>query len=494
MPDDSDSLLLTPAEMARADALAVAGGIKSFKLMESAGIAVADAVAARYPEGPVLILCGPGNNGGDGFVAAKQLADRGRSVRVALYGSRDQLQGDAAFYHDLWNGPVEEARPDGFTGAAVIVDALLGAGLNRDVDGALKEIIEAINVARTPVVSVDVPSGIDGASGAVRGVAVRAAATVTFFRLKPGHYLQPGRGLCGEIVLADIGIPPAALDEIRPNLRVNGPALWRLPRRDATGHKFSRGHTVVMSGSALHTGASRLSAMAALRTGSGLVTIAGAHSSLLVQANHVTAIMLKPVDGVASLSLLLQDQRINAFVIGPAAGIGEATKANVLAVLQAGPATVLDADALTSFKESPETLFSAIRNKQRPVVMTPHEGEFIRLFGAVDGSKVERARSAAMRSGAVVVLKGSDTVIAASDGRAVINANAPPTLGTAGSGDVLAGIIGGLLAQGMDGFDAACAGVWIHGEAANLWGKPGLIAEDLPGLIPDVLAGLVPRS
>ena len=492
MPANSESLLLTPAEMGRADLLAIDAGVQSFKLMENAGAAVADVVAARYPDGPVLILCGPGNNGGDGFVVAKKLKDRGREVRVALFGQRDRLKGDAAFFFDLWNGPVEDARPDGVRGAAVIVDALLGAGLDRDVDGALREIIEAVNGAHVPIVAVDVPSGVDGASGQVRGIAVRANVSVTFFRLKPGHHLQPGRALCGEIVLAQIGIPDRVLDDIRPNLRVNGPGLWPLPHLDPEGHKFTRGHAVVMSGSPLQTGASRMTATAALRTGAGLVTLAGPHSSLLVQANHVTAIMLKPVDGVASLSLLLQDHKVKSFAIGPAAGIGEATKANVLAVLGGGPATVLDADALTSFKDSPEILFSAIKyHPERPVVMTPHEGEFDRLFGKVDGSKVERARSAAIRSGAIVVLKGSDTVVAAPDGRAVINTNAPPTLGTAGSGDVLAGIITGLMAQGAKGFDAACAGVWIHGEAANLWGKPGLIAEDLPGLIPDVLKKLV---
>jgi NAD(P)H-hydrate epimerase len=491
MPANSESLLLTPAEMGRADQLAVAAGVPSFKLMENAGAAVADTVAARYPDGPVLILCGPGNNGGDGFVAAKKLRERGREVRVALFGARDRLKGDAAFFADLWNGPVEEARPDDIHGGAVIVDALLGAGLDRDVEGALREIIEAVNGARVPVVAVDVPSGIDGASGQERGIAVRAEVTVTFFRLKPGHHLLPGRVRCGEIVLADIGIPDAVLDEIRPDLRVNGPALWRVPKPDPEGHKFTRGHAVVFSGSPLQTGASRMAATAALRAGAGLVTLVGPHSSLLVQANHVTAIMLKPVDGVASLSLLLQDQRINAFVIGPAAGVGETTRGNVLAVLQGGPATVLDADALTSFKDSPEVLFSAIRDKGRPVVLTPHEGEFERLFGKVEGSKVERARSAASRSGAVVLLKGNDTVVAAPDGRAVINTNAPAILGTAGSGDVLAGIIAGLLAQGMSGYEAACAAVWIHGEAGNLWGKPGLIAEDLPGLLPDVLASLL---
>ncbi|MBV9967998.1 MAG: NAD(P)H-hydrate dehydratase [Alphaproteobacteria bacterium] len=482
--------LLTPRQMGEADRRTIAGGIPGTALMENAGSAVADAVSRRWPARPAAVLCGPGNNGGDGFVAARILAERGWPVRLALLGDRAALKGDAALAAQRWLGPVERLAPEALDGAGVVVDALFGAGLSRPIDGVAAEVVERLNRCALPVVAVDVPSGVDGVSGAVRGAAPRAALTVTFFRLKPGHLLLPGRDLCGETVLAQIGIAGAALAGLGPPAARNDPDWWLddFPRPQAAGHKYTRGHALVAGGAAM-TGAARLAARAAARLGAGLVTVAAPEPVFPIYAASLTGVIVHPISAPSDFATLLADRRRNAALIGPGAGVGAETRDKVLRTLAAGKRTVLDADALTGFADMPQTLFSAIRSD---CVMTPHEGEFARLFATAEPgvrSKLERARDAARDSGAVIILKGSDTVIAAPAGRAAINADAPPELATAGSGDVLAGIVLGLLAQGMPAFPAAAAAVWLHGDAAGRLG-PGLVAEDLIEALPAALAAL----
>ena len=485
--------LLTTAEMAEADRLTIAGGTAGIVLMENAGRAVADAASRVLRGRRAIVVAGPGNNGGDGFVAARLLAERGHDVRVAFVGDRQRLKGDAALAAERWRGPVEQASPAAITGQELVIDALFGAGLDRVVEGLPRAMIEAVNAKQAPVIAVDLPSGVSGSTGAVMGVAVKASHTVTFFRHKPGHLLLPGRLRCGSIELADIGIPAAVLEQIRPTTFANEPPLWNgvYPRLRQNGHKYSRGHAVMLSGGLAATGAARLAARGALRAGAGLVTIASPREALTVNAPASLAVMVRPVDGAAELAEFLADRRRNAVALGPGGGVGPQMREQVRTALASDAAVVLDADALTSFADELPALVSAISERgAKGVVLTPHEGEFARLFSVISNdyevnSKLEKANLAAGSSGAIVLLKGPDTVVAAPDGRASIAANAPATLATAGAGDVLTGMIAGLLAQGMPAFEAASAAVWLHGEAAASFG-PGLISEDLPDELPRV--------
>jgi len=484
--------LLTADEMGRADHLTIESGVPALTLMENAGRAVAEDVARRFPDaGMVAVLCGPGNNGGDGFVAARHLLERGYKVRLGFNGDPERLPPDAAANARRYPGPREPLSAALLAGIDVVVDALFGAGLARPIEGAYAAMIEAINASGLPVVAVDVPSGVDGTSGAVRGVAVNALSTVTFFRPKPGHLLLPGRHHCGEVSVADIGIPASVLDTIDPKTFANEPLLWlpRFPWPAPDGHKYSRGHAVVVSGPLYSTGAARLAARGALRVGAGLVTVASPRDALSVNASSLTAIMVREADDARALESLLSDRRKNAILVGPGVGVGPRTKAMVLAALAAAATVVLDADAITSFADEPDKLFTAIKARKAPAVLTPHDGEFARLFSDIEGSKLDRARQASARSGATILLKGADTVVAVPDGMASINATTSPWLATAGTGDVLAGMVLGLLAQKMPPFEAASAAVWLHGQAASDFG-PGLIAEDVPETLPKVLSTL----
>jgi len=464
------SQLLSPQEMAEADRMAGHGPA----LMEAAGRAVAMAIRKRFRPCRTVVLAGPGNNGGDGYVVARLLEQAGWDVAVAAIAP-PRAGSDAALAAARWRGPMRAIEAVGRAG--LVVDAVFGAGLARDFDGAAAEALRGCGV---PIVAVDVPSGVDGGTGAVRGFAAQAALTVTFFRAKPGHLLLPGRDLCGELVLADIGLPPAVLDSIQPRTFANGPGLWTLPRPGAASHKHSRGHVTVISGREM-TGAALLAARSARRAGAGLVTLAcaDAASATLHRLAEPGALVME-ADGVPALvEAILADPRRDTILAGPGLPPDEATRDLAARFLAAGRQLVADAGALTAFAGQAEGLRGA-------AILTPHAAEFVRLFGPPGEDRLAAARAAARRIDGVVLLKGSDTVIAAPDGRAAINHNAPPSLATGGTGDVLAGLAASLLAQGMPAFEAACAAAWIHGEAAARLGGM-ILAEDLCSSIADVL-------
>jgi len=483
--------------MRAAEAAAMAAGVSSAALMEAAGVSVADIARRAWDRRPAVVLCGPGNNGGDGFVVARRLAEAGWTVRLALMGEKGALKGDAKLMAGLYEGEVAPLAVKILDGAGLIIDAIFGTGLSRAVEGDALTMINAVNAHPAPVLSIDIPSGVNADTGAVMSAAVRAARTVTFFHKKPGHILFPGRGFCGAVDVADIGIEPAALKDVRVDTFENHPGLWgpHFHRPSYQTHKYHRGSVFVVSGGALNTGAARLAARGALRIGAGLVTILSPKDAAAAHAAHLTAIMLRLADTGADIAGAFRggDKYPETAIIGPGAGTGagagERTREKTIAILKSNAGAVLDADALTSFADTPDELFGALRKED---VLTPHDGEFDRLFadGASEADdKPGRARAASQRAGAIIVLKGADTVIAAPDGRIAININAPPDLATAGSGDVLAGFIAGLKAQAMPGFEAACAGVWFHGACGQTAG-PGLIAEDLPEAVPAVLRSL----
>ncbi|MEM9635380.1 MAG: NAD(P)H-hydrate dehydratase [Pseudomonadota bacterium] len=496
--------LLTPEEMGRADHLTIEGGVPGIDLMERAGQAVARVVAEIAPPGgEILVVCGPGNNGGDGFIAARCLVALGFNIHIGLLKDPNTLKGDALIAFERMDLPYsmvcdgDQIARDFIECLGVVdlvIDALFGAGLDRPLSGVAAQVVQEINLRKAQVVAVDLPSGVNGANGEVMGEAIKSCASVTFFRKKPGHLLYPGRELCGSVTVADIGIESDVLDQIEPATFENSLDLWssEWPRPLATGHKYDRGHALIFGGPVHATGAARLSAGAALRVGAGLATLASPPDALLVNACHLTAVMLKKVPDVEAITDLLADDRLNAALIGPGYGVGPKTREAVRNILEHGRAAVLDADALTSIADDPGSVFDIIRLTGTPVILTPHEGEFRRVFPDLSGGKLDRTRKAAERSGATVVLKGADTVIAAPDGRAAINTNAPPWLATAGSGDVLAGMAVGLLAQHVPGFEAACQAVWLHGAAGNVAG-PGLTAEDLSPALRPTIASLVDK-
>lgn len=489
----SSHAVLTCGQMSEADKATIdSGRFSGVALMERAGRAVLDVVLGQHADAVRFhVLCGPGNNGGDGYAVARLLAERGADVK--LYASAPPKPGtDAALAAGKWHGKVCGLEALSPIAGDCVIDALFGAGFRGEMPDDVRAALIAVRDAGCGVVAVDLPSGINGDTGLGDG-AIQCADTVTFYRIKPAHLMDSSRQICGRITVADIGVR-AARDA---GIWHNHPDLWldHLPRQASSAYKYQRGHVAVFSGPPLATGASRLSAIAAAETGAGAVTLIGSEDALAVHAAHVTSIMLRACNGTDTMSTLRELNKVRAVVLGPGFGAMENAHHLALAILAAGHSTlVLDADGLTAFAKTPDTLFAAAASAQTALILTPHEGEFARLFPDIAGDetlgKWQKARAAALLSHAVIVLKGPDTVIASPDGRVVINTHATPALATAGSGDVLAGIIASLTAQGMAPFDAACAGVWVHGEAGFLAGSMAT-ADRLPRIAGEALATLL---
>ncbi len=486
--------LLTADEMRRAEQITIDSGTPALTLMENAGRGVTEEVVRRFARGSkVSVLCGPGNNGGDGFVCARTLRERGYQVRLALICKPEELGPDSKEMARRWDEQIEPLLPRAVEGAEVIVDAILGSGLKGPVNGVVGQIIEQVNERELPVVAVDVPTGIDPTFGNIQGIAFKAVSTVTFFRRKTGHVLLPAKRYCGDVRAIDIGIPNSVLAEIVPQTFVNEPDFWLryFPRLKPDGHKYDRGHAVVVSGPMESTGAARLGARAALRVGAGLVSVATSKAAFYINAAQLTSIMVSAYEGAGGLAEILTDTRRNAVLIGPGAGATAETRENVAAVLSSEATVIIDAEGLTAFADNPQELFALIQQRPSPTILTPHKGEFDAIFPELGNaeSKLEQAKRAAEISGAVVVFKGPDTVVSAPDGLSAVTEGSPPWLATAGTGDVLAGLIVGLCAQGMSPLDAAVAGVWIHSDIARSVG-PGMIAEDMAPMLPALLQRL----
>lgn len=463
--------ILTTDEMKKADAAAIADGIPARQLIEAAGVAVAHKIADLFKKTPVLVLCGSGNNGADGMVAAERLKRAGWPVRIAVFEKDRKKYPDAEALNS--NLSLKDT--------GLVVDAIFGTGFRSTLEPEIVTLFDKVRARRIPVVAVDIPSGVDGTSGTIAEGALKADITVTFCRKKIAHVLHPSREFCGKTHVAQIGITDDIIMRLNGQIFENNPALWirNFPIPDASSHKYTRGFVTVHGGN-IRTGAACLAAHAAQIAGAGAVAIMTQPETRIIYSLFRASIMVDAWQTIDDLKSILRDERRNALVLGPGGGD---MREIVEAALGLNKIAVLDADALTSFKNEPQALFSKLSSQ---CVLTPHAGEFKHLFGDLDGSKIDQARTAARKSGAVVVFKGSDTVIAEPDGAIIVNSAAPPNLATAGSGDVLSGLIAGLSAQGMPPFMAAAAACWLQTQAARKQGF-GLTAEDIIIHIPQVL-------
>ena len=489
------SAILSSQQMKEAEKAAAKGKTQSFTLMQRAGKAVADEIGARYEKQDILVLCGPGNNGGDGFIAAAALKKKNWPVTIACAVDIHDLQGDASRAAEGWNGEIIPFDELELPESGLIVDAVFGTGLSRDVDGVIADLLVALRECECPVIAIDLPSGAEADTGMCQFMTPQAELTITFGWKKPAHVLMPARLACGEIIVADIGIGEDVLEPLGPFLLENSPENgWGVDIADKSlsAHKYDHGHVVVLGGRVM-TGAGCLASVAALRAGAGLVSVVSYPDAASTYRAYCPSLMVETISELARFKEHLKDIRRNVVLMGPGAGQDHpaALKKAVFDAVQSDPSRicVLDADALTVFADDHRTFIKALGGH---CILTPHEGEFARIFPDIDptASKLERAYAAARKSGAVIVLKGADTVIASPDDRMVVNTTGTGWLATAGTGDVLAGMIAGLAARRiLDPFDAACAAVWLHGKIAENYG-PGLISADMADKLPEALKNL----
>ncbi|VAV90167.1 NAD(P)H-hydrate epimerase / ADP-dependent (S)-NAD(P)H-hydrate dehydratase [hydrothermal vent metagenome] len=487
--------ILTTKNCYQADKQAIASGITPVTRMENAGSGAAESITARYEKCKTLILCGPGANGGDGYVIARKLHEAGWSVDVMAL-TAPVAGSDAEFMAQQCPVDASSRVRQLPTDIELIVDCLYGAGLNRALDADTTQLIHQVNQHKSPVVAIDLPSGIFGDSNGGFAPCIVADTTITFAVKKLAHVLEPERSFCGVVEVVDIGFPDGMISDMPEVALENSPCLWsQIPvQPGAQSHKHNRGRLWVGCGGHLQTGAARLAARAGLRIGAGWVMLGGSKKAMQVCAAHETSIVLQTRPKHQSMAKTLQTSPVpDCVILGPAGGIGARMRADILDVLRSGIAAVLDADALRVMSAEPEVFFELCNEN---TVLLPHEAEFLGLFPDLNqtfGHKINRVKAAASRAGCTVLLKGADSVIANATGRAVVNTKTSAWLATLGTGDVLAGMVGGLMAQRVGGMDATCAAVWIHGALGQNLGA-GLIAEDLPNEIPNILKNMAIKS
>lgn len=499
--------LFTSKEVKNLDELSVKHGVSLSELMENAGKASFEVIIDKIIpsllnfNNRITVLCGPGNNGGDGFVIAKKLIEKNFDVKVCSPFNKTYFNSIALEKLEMSDFDLLEASQDLFKNSDLIIDALFGIGLNRDIDKKLIDLIDSINKEKNYVVSIDIPSGLETDTGEKKPNSINANHTITFQSPKPCHFLLPGKINTGELSVVDIGIPKKIFKEVKKssNIFLNTSDLWKnhFPWPKEHDHKYSRGHLLVQSGDQFSTGASRLASLSALRIGAGVVTLASSDEAALINASHLTSVMIKNINNISDFINFSKNRKVTSLLIGPGCGVTDYTKKLSLNIIELGLPAVLDADALSVFKDDPDELFSCIKKYNNNVILTPHEGEFNRIFKDTKGSKLSVTRDAAKESGATIIYKGNDSVISNPEGLLAISDRSSPFLATAGSGDVLAGICAGLLSQGMDSFLAACAGQWFHKKIGEI-PRPGMIADDMPGIIenflPTVLGEIYEKS